>query len=72
MNVGSQGLHDSHLGYIGTDDGRNELCSFGIGIYPRWKRGLFEVLEMALHSLSGPGGEILVETGDGSLGLNTQ
>ena len=72
VNVGSQGLHDSHLGHIGTYDGRNELCSFGIGIQPRRKRGLLKRLEMALHSLSGPCGEILIETGDGSLGLHTQ
>lgn len=72
VNVGSQGLHDSHLGHIGSDDGRNKLCSFGIGVKPRRERRLFKRLEMALHSLSGPCGKILIETGDGSLGLHTQ
>lgn len=72
VNVGSEGLHDSHLGHVGSNDGRNKLCSFGIGIKPRRKRGFFKRLEMALHSLSGPCGEILIETSDGSLGLDTQ
>lgn len=72
VDVGGKGLHNSHLGHVGTNDGRNKLCSFGIGIQPRRKRGFFERLEMALHALSGPCGEILIETSDGSLGLDTQ
>ena len=41
VDVGSEGLHDSHLGHVGTNDWRNKLCSFGIGIEPGRKRGFF-------------------------------
>lgn len=69
VEVGRQGLHDGHLTLRGAHDGGDELGRPVVGIEPGRERRSIERLEVTLHALGSPGGEVLVDAGLGALGL---
>lgn len=72
MEICRQGLHDGHFGCFGPDNWRYALRSSGISVEPCRERRVLQRLEVALHTLSSPSAEVLLQPSDGPLGLQAE
>ena len=72
MQIRRQRLHHRDLRRRRTHNRRHCFRSRVVGVQPCWEGGISQGLEMALHTLSGPGGEVLLQPLGDATGLQTE
>ena len=72
MQIRRQRLHDRNLRRRSPHKGRHSLRRRIISVQPRRQRGVGEGLEVALHALRRPGGQVLVQARGDAAGLQTE
>lgn len=61
MQIRRQRLHDRDLLLVRAHQRRHRLRGRVVGVQPCRQRGVAQGLEVTLHALRGPGGEVLLQ-----------